>query len=107
MVSLEYMEGAHQWWDIVHAGKNGAKYWDDMNMPERSQVITAYSQRILSDKEFLSVDDHHKKHFWEQEMTDDEQDKWRLNELKKKWQKEADAVKEWKVEGDPTKHPQP
>ncbi len=103
MVSSEYVEEAHQWWDIRHAGKNGAKYWKDMNIRERSNVISAYSERILSDKEFLTVGDYPKKHFWEQEMTDDEKDEWELNELKKKWQKEADAVKEWKIEEDPIK----
>ena len=102
MVSLKFMEEAHAWWDITHAGKNGEKYWKDMNISERSYVMTAYSRHILSDEEFLSVGDYpEKKHFWEHEMTDAEKEKWRLNELKKKWQKEATdfifQTKEWKA----------
>ena len=114
MVSLKFMEEAHAWWDITHAGKNGEKYCKDMNIREKSNVMTAYSRRMLSDEEFLSVGDYpEKKHFWENEMTDAEKEKWRLNELKKKWQKEADALtaalKELKVndpiKGHPTTNP--
>ena len=111
MVSLKFMEESHTWWDITHAGKNGEKYWKDMNIRERSNTMTAFSRHLLSDEEFLSVGDYpEKKHFWENEMTDAEKEKWRLNELKKKWQKEADALtaalKELKV-NDPIKAPPP
>ena len=107
MVSQEFMEQAHAWWDIIHAGKNGNKSWKDMRIRERVNTINAFSQRILSDEEFLSVGDYPKKqHFWEKEMTDDEKKEWELNELKKKWQKEAsafaDQTKEWKA-NDPIK----
>ena len=51
-VSLEYMEEAHQWWD--NNLNQHQKPWDDMNIPERSQVITAYSRYVLSGAE--SVD---------------------------------------------------
>ena len=85
MVSQEFMEEAHIWWDITYAGKNGNLSWEEMNIAKRMDVIKGYSQRILSDEEFLSVGDH-PKNFWER--TDDEQRKWNLTELKKKWQKE-------------------
>ena len=111
MVSQEFMEEAHAWWDIIHAGKNGNKFWDEMNIAGKQNAISAFSMCILSDEEFLSVGDYpEKKHFWEHEMTDAEKEKWRLNELKKKWQKEADALtaalKELKV-NDPIKVPPP
>ena len=101
------MEEAHVWWDIIHAGKNGNKFWDEMNIAGKQNAISAFSMCILSDEEFLSVGDYpEKKHFWENEMTDAEKEKWRLNELKKKWQKEAadftDQTKEWKA-NDPIK----
>ena len=103
MVSQESMEEAHIWWDITYAGKNGNLSWEEMNIAKRVNVINAYTQRILSDEEFLSVGDY-PKNFWE--MTDDEQKKWNLNELKKKWQKEATdfvfQTKEWKA-NDPIK----
>ena len=103
MVSEEFMEEAHIWWDITYAGKNGNLSWEEMNIAKRVNAINAYSERILSDEEFLSVGDY-PKNFWE--MTDDEQKKWNLNELKKKWQKEAtdftDQTKEWKA-NDPIK----
>ena len=51
-VSLEYMEKAHQWWDDNL--NQHQKPWDDMNIPERSQVITAFSRYVLSGAE--SVD---------------------------------------------------
>ena len=103
MVSEEFMEEAHIWWDITYAGKNGNLSWEEMNIAKRVNAINAYSERILSDEEFLSVGDY-PKNFWE--MTDDEQKKWNLNELKKKWQKEATdfvfQTKEWKA-NDPIK----
>ena len=103
MVSEEFMEEAHIWWDITYAGKNGNLSWEEMNIAKRVNTINAYSERILSDEEFLSVGDY-PKNFWE--MTDDEQKKWNLNELKKKWQKEATdfvfQTKEWKA-NDPIK----
>ena len=103
MVSEEFMEEAHIWWDIRYAGKNGNLSWEEMNIAKRVNAINAYSERILSDEEFLSVGDY-PKNYWE--MTDDEQKKWNLNELKKKWQKEAtdftDQTKEWKA-NDPIK----
>ena len=103
MVSQESMEEAHIWWDITYAGKNGNLSWEEMNIAKRVNVINAYTQRILSDEEFLSVGDY-PKNFWE--MTDDEQNEWKLTELKKKWQKEAtdftDQTKEWKA-NDPIK----
>ena len=103
MVSQEFMEEAHIWWDITYAGKNGNLSWEEMNIAKRVNAINAYSERILSDEEFLSVGDY-PKNFWE--MTDDEQKKWNLNELKKKWQKEATdfvfQTKEWKA-NDPIK----
>ena len=107
MVSQEFMEEAHAWWDIIHAGKNGNKFWDEMNIAGKQNAISAFSMCYLSDEEFLSVGDYpEKKHFWEHEMTDAEKEKWRLNELKNKWQKEAtaftDLTKEWKV-NDPIK----
>ena len=107
MVSQEFMEEAHIWWDITHAGKNGNLSWEEMNVAKRVNAINAYSERILSDEEFLSVGDYpEKKHFWEHEMPDAEKEKWRLNELKKKWQKDAadfaDQTKEWKA-NDPIK----
>ena len=86
MISQEFMEEAHIWWDITYAGKNGNLSWEEMNIAKRANAINAYSERILSDEEFLSVGDH-PKNFWE--WTDDEQRKWNLTELKKKWQKEA------------------
>ena len=98
MVSPEFMEEAHIWWDITYAGKNGNLSWEEMNIAKRVNEINAYSERILSDEEFLSVGDH-PKNFWER--TDDEQRKWNLTELKKKWQKEATdfifQTKEWKA----------
>ena len=98
MVSPEFMEEAHIWWDITYAGKNGNLSWEEMNIAKRVNAINAYSERILSDEEFLSVGDYPKS-FWE--MTDDEKKKWNLNELKKKWQKEAPdfvfQTKEWKA----------
>ena len=98
MVSEEFMEEAHIWWDITYAGKNGNLSWEEMNIAKRVNAINAYSERILSDEEFLSVGDY-PKNYWE--MTDDEQKKWNLNELKKKWQKEATdfifQTKEWKA----------
>ena len=103
MVSQESMEEAHIWWDITYAGKNGNLSWEEMNIAKRVNAINAYSERILSDEEFLSVGDY-PKNFWE--MTDDEQNEWKLTELKKKWQKEAtdftDQTKEWKA-NDPIK----
>ena len=103
MVSQEFMEEAHIWWDITYAGKNGNLSWEEMNIAKRANAINAYSERILSDEEFLSVGDY-PKNFWE--MTDDEQNEWKLTELKKKWQKEAtdftDQTKEWKA-NDPIK----
>ena len=103
MVSQEFMEEAHIWWDITYAGKNGNLSWEEMNIAKRVNAINAYSERILSDEEFLSVGDY-PKNYWE--MTDDEQKKWNLNELKKKWQKEATdfvfQTKEWKA-NDPIK----
>ena len=103
MVSQEFMEEAHIWWDITYAGKNGNLSWEEMNIAKRVNAINAYSERILSDEEFLSVGDH-PKNFWE--WTDDEQRKWNLTELKKKWQKEATdfvfQTKEWKA-NDPIK----
>mgnify|MGYP004115701813 FL=1 len=103
MVSEEFMEEAHIWWDITYAGKNGNLSWEEMNIAKRANAINAYSERILSDEEFLSVGDH-PKNFWE--WTDDEQRKWNLTELKKKWQKEATdfvfQTKEWKA-NDPIK----
>ena len=107
MVSQEFMEEAHVWWDIIHAGKNGNLSWDEMNIAGKQNATNAYAQCILSDEEFLSVGDYpEKKHFWEHEMADAEKEKWRLNELKKKWQKEAadftDQTKEWKA-NDPIK----
>ena len=42
MVRLETMHQAEQWWDIIHAGKNGQKYWKDMKIGERQKVILAY-----------------------------------------------------------------
>ena len=98
MVSPEFMEEAHIWWDITYAGKNGNLSWEEMNIAKRVNAINAYSERILSDEEFLSVGEH-PKNFWE--WTDDEQRKWNLTELKKKWQKEATdfifQTKEWKA----------
>ena len=98
MVSEEFMEEAHIWWDITYAGKNGNLSWEEMNIAKRVNAINAYSERILSDEEFLSVGDH-PKNFWE--WTDDEQRKWNLTELKKKWQKDATdfifQTKEWKA----------
>jgi hypothetical protein len=98
MVSQEFMEEAHIWWDITYAGKNGNLSWEEMNIAKRVNAINAYSERILSDEEFLSVGEH-PKNFWE--WTDDEQRKWNLTELKKKWQKEATdfifQTKEWKA----------
>ena len=98
MVSQEFMEEAHIWWDITYAGKNGNLSWEEMNIAKRVNAINAYSERILSDEEFLSVGDH-PKNFWER--TDDEQRKWNLTEWKKKWQKEATdfifQTKEWKA----------
>ena len=103
MVSEEFMEEAHIWWDITYAGKNGNLSWEEMNIAKRVNTINAYSERILSDEEFLSVGDY-PKNYWE--MKDDEKRKWNLNELKKKWQKEAtdftDQTKEWKA-NDPIK----
>ena len=103
MVSEEFMEEAHIWWDITYAGKNGNLSWEEMNIAKRVNAINAYSERILSDEEFLSVGDY-PKNFWK--MTDDEQKQWNLNELKKKWQKNAtdftDQTKEWKA-NDPIK----
>ena len=103
MVSQESMEEAHIWWDITYAGKNGNLSWEEMNIAKRVNAINAYSERILSDEEFLSVGDY-PKNFWE--MKDDEKREWNLNELKKKWQKNAtdftDQTKEWKA-NDPIK----
>ena len=103
MVSEEFMEEAHIWWDITYAGKNGNLSWEEMNIAKRVNTINAYSERILSDEEFLSVGDY-PKNYWE--MKDDEKRKWNLNELKKKWQKNAtdftDQTKEWKA-NDPIK----
>ena len=103
MVSEEFMEEAHIWWDITYAGKNGNLSWEEMNIAKRVNAINAYSERILSDEEFLSVGDY-PKNYWE--MKDDEKREWNLNELKKKWQKNAtdftDQTKEWKA-NDPIK----
>ena len=103
MISQEFMEEAHIWWDITYAGKNGNLSWEEMNIAKRVNTINAYSERILSDEEFLSVGDY-PKNYWE--MKDDEQKQWNLNELKKKWQKNAtdftDQTKEWKA-NDPIK----
>ena len=103
MVSEEFMEEAHIWWDITYAGKNGNLSWEEMNIAKRVNAINAYSERILSDEEFLSVGDY-PKNYWE--MKDDEQKQWNLDELKKKWQKNAtdftDQTKEWKA-NDPIK----
>ena len=103
MVSQESMEEAHIWWDITYAGKNGNLSWEEMNIAKRVNTINAYSERILSDEEFLSVGDY-PKNYWE--MKDDEKREWNLNELKKKWQKNAtdftDQTKEWKA-NDPIK----
>ena len=103
MVSEEFMEEAHIWWDITYAGKNGNLSWEEMNIAKRVNTINAYSERILSDEEFLSVGDY-PKNYWE--MKDDEKREWNLNELKKKWQKNAtdftDQTKEWKA-NDPIK----
>ena len=103
MVSEEFMEEAHIWWDITYAGKNGNLSWEEMNIAKRVNTINAYSERILSDEEFLSVGDY-PKNYWE--MKDDEKREWNLNELKKKWQINAtdftDQTKEWKA-NDPIK----
>ena len=103
MVSEEFMEEAHIWWDITYAGKNGNLSWEEMNIAKRVNTINAYSERILSDEEFLSVGDY-PKNYWE--MKDDEKREWNLNKLKKKWQKNAtdftDQTKEWKA-NDPIK----
>ena len=103
MGSPEFMEEAHIWWDITYAGKNGNLSWEEMNIAKRVNAINAYSERILSDEEFLPVGDY-PKNYWE--MKDDEQKQWNLNELKKKWQKEATdfvfQTKEWKA-NDPIK----
>ena len=103
MVSQEFMEEAHVWWDIIHAGKNGNLSWDEMNIAGKQNAISAFSMCYLSDEEFLSVGDY-PKNYWE--MKDDEKREWNLNELKKKWQKNAtdftDQTKEWKA-NDPIK----
>ena len=45
-VSLEFMDSAHKWWDDNL--NQYQKPWEEMNIPERSKVITAYSRHILS-----------------------------------------------------------
>jgi hypothetical protein len=46
-VSLEFMEEAHQWWDKEYI-KFGRPSWAEMNIPERTKVISAYSRHILA-----------------------------------------------------------